>query len=207
MTIPKQADEWVTRVLPVRAANVHVADDRHLAGTPIVFNTLSLDLGGFKERIAPSAVDRTIRNGSNVDALLDHRRETTTILGSTDSGLMRQRKERHGLTVTITPPDTAAVRDLITVIKAGLVKGMSFRFRVMPEGSTWDEEDGILVRTVTDMEYNEVSIVLNPAYLETDVSARTRETDAHALEEFKASQQAWRPSLRFRERQFRASTR
>lgn len=196
--------EWVTRFLPVRAARVDVRDERVLTGYPIVFNSLSQDLGGFKERIAPSAVERTLSAGANVDALVDHRRETTTILGSTDSGLLRQFKEAHGLRIEVRPPDTATARDLLTVIKAGLVKGMSFAFRVAPDGQVWTEEGDDLVRTVTDMEYSEVSFVVNPAYLATSASVRNAEIDRRTLESFLESSKAWNPSLELREQRLRA---
>lgn len=196
-------DDWVTRFVPMRSARVSTRDDRLLIGFPIVFNSLSQDLGGWKERIAPSAVDRTLRSGTNVDALLDHRRETNAIIGSTDSGLMRQRKEAYGLNVEIAPPDTTFVRDLITNVKAGLVKGMSFAFRVAPDGQIWDQEGEDIVRTVTDMEYSEVSIVVNPAYLATSISARSAEVDRQSFEaHWKGAH--WRPSLEMRRRMERA---
>jgi HK97 family phage prohead protease len=199
-------NEWVTRFVPLRAAKVDLADERRLEGYAIVFNTLSQDLGGFKERIAPSAVDRTLKSGTNVDALLDHRRETMTIIGSTDSGLLQLRKDRYGLKVLITPPDTTNARDVLTVVRAGLVKGMSFAFRVWPDGQEWDEENGLLVRTVTDMEFSEVSIVVNPAYLLTTIAARNAQIDAETLAAFRQSLK-WQPSVAFRERMLRASAR
>jgi HK97 family phage prohead protease len=198
--------EYVTRFVPLQRAKVDIEDERRLTGYAIVFNSLSQDLGGFKERIAPVAVDRTLRTSANVDALIDHRRETTTILGSTDSGLLKLRKDRHGLAVDVRPPDTSMVRDLLTVVKAGLVKGMSFAFRVFPDGQEWEEEDGILVRTVTDMEFSEVSFVVNPAYLDTEASARNHKIDAETLAAFKAST-GWKPSIRMRERMIRAGSR
>jgi HK97 family phage prohead protease len=201
----ENANEFVTRFVPQRAAKVE-ADERELHGYAIVFNSLSQDLGGFKERIAPPAVDRTMREGGNVDALQDHERKTSTILGSTDSGLLRQVKDRTGLKVRIQPPDTQYVRDLMTVVKAGLVKGMSFAFRVMPDGQEWDEEGDTLVRTVTDMTYSEVSVVVNPAYLETQVAARNLQIDKRTLEQFKDSH-VWKPSLKMRERMVRAGLR
>lgn len=187
--------DFVTRFVPQRAARIE-ADDRELTGYAIVFDSLSQDLGGFKERIAPTAVDRTLREGSNVDALQDHERKTSTILGSTDSGLLRLTKDRTGLRVKIAPPDTSNVRDLMMVVKSGLVKGMSFAFRVMPDGQQWDEEEqGGLVRTVTDMVFSEVSIVVNPAYLNTSVAARNAVIDRHAFEDFKATRGGHKVSL------------
>lgn len=204
--------DWVTRFLPARAAKVDVQDGRRLVGYAIVFNTLSQDLGGFFERIAPSAVDRTLRTGANVDALIDHRWESMYMLGSSDSGLLKMTKDRHGLQTEIRPPDTTNARDLITQVAAGLVKGMSFRFHVYDpigdgSGRVWEEDsEGRLVRTVTDMEFSEVSVVVNPAYLDTEVSARNRQADARTLEEFRSSKQ-WKPSLKLRERMARAGIR
>jgi len=211
--MPARSDEtgWVTRFLPTPAAKVDVQDATRLVGYPIVFNVLSQDLGGFFERIAPSAVDRTLRSGANVDALIDHRWESMYMIGSSDSGLLKMHKDRHGLKTEIRPPDTTNARDLLTQVSAGLVKGMSFRFRVWDpagdgSGRVWEEDsEGRLVRTVTDMEFSEVSVVVNPAYLDTEVSARNHEADQRALDEFRS--QNWKPSLKLRERIARAGQR
>lgn len=199
--------ETLTRFVELRASKVDVDGERHLTGYAIVFNRWSQDLGGFIEQIAPSAADRTLRDGQNVDALLDHRRETTTILGSTDSGTLKLRKDSYGVKVDIYPPDTTIARDTIANVKAGLPKGMSFAFRVMPDGQTWDEDQatGLFKRTITDMTFSEVSIVVNPAYLDTEINARNHDLDRRSLEAFK--QQQWKPSLKFRERQLRAGMR
>jgi HK97 family phage prohead protease len=198
-------NDWAVRFVPFRSAKIDVMD-RILTGYPIVFNSLSQDLGGFKERIAPTAVDRTLRTGTNVDAVVDHRHDTQSIIGSTDSGLMRMKKDTRGLHVSIEPPDTTTVRDLIVNVRAKLIKGMSFVFRVFPDGQTWEEEDGIIVRTITDMEFNEVSVVINPAYLDTAVSARQNAADARALAEYR-SLSRFTPSRAFRERMLKATTR
>jgi HK97 family phage prohead protease len=205
--MPAVSESQYLRTLEARAAGVDIsADGKTLSGYAIVFNSLSEDLGGWKEIISPSAVDRTLRDGTNVNALIDHREESGTILGSTDTGLLQLQKDRRGLKVKITPVDTMAARDVITTVKAGLVKGMSFRFRLMPDGATWDERDGLFVRTVTDMSFSEVSIVLNPAYKQTEIGARALALDAETFRSLKADRD-WKPSLRLRERMARAGDR
>lgn len=213
MRAVSEQDRFI-RTISARKAGVDVAaDEKHLTGYAIVFNSLSEDLGGWREIIAPAAVDRTLKAGTNVDALVDHRRETSTILGSTDSGLLTMRKDRHGLHVDIYPPDTTAARDVVTNVKAGLVRGMSFAFRIRRDpatgealGVTWEEtEDGTFVRTVHDMTFDEVSIVLNPAYEETEINARARALDLQAFTEFRST--AWKPSLKLRERMIRSGHR
>lgn len=182
-------------------------DGLHLSGYAIVFNRWSQDLGGFIERIAPSAVERTLRDGVNVDALVDHRRETTMILGNTKSGTLKLKKDSYGLRVDIFPPDTTLARDTYANVKAGLPQGMSFAFRVMPSGDTWDEDQttGLFQRTVTDMKVSEVSIVVNPAYLDTEINARNHDIDRRLLEVFLKDR--WKPSMKLRERMIRVGMR
>jgi HK97 family phage prohead protease len=145
--------EWVTRFLPYRSAKVQVSDAGALGGMPIVFNSRSQDLGGFFEVVAPTALDRVLRSGSNIRLLADHRKDTSSVLADTRTGMMRVRKESDGIHINANPPDTTDARDLTTKIKAGLVEGMSFAFRVAPNGQTWEElADGSLLRTLLDID-------------------------------------------------------
>lgn len=156
---------------------VVLGDDRRLKGHAIVFNRRSVDLGGWYEIIAPQAVDRNLREALDVRALVDH--DTSKVLGRTKSGTLIQQKDRKGLHIDVDPPNTSYARDLIEVVDRGDVSGMSFRFRVMPDGSSWDLDDaGVLVRTVTDIIYDEVSFVTFPAYEDTDVTVAKRSMEA-----------------------------
>jgi HK97 family phage prohead protease len=154
------------------ALRVDLEGDRKIRGLAIVFDSLSVDLGGFREVIRASAVDRTLQDG-DVRALVDH--ETSKVLGRTKSGTLQLRKTRKGLEVVIDPPNTSYARDILESVDRGDVSGMSFRFRVMPNGDEWEVSDeGETTRFVTDMKFDEVSIVTFPAYGQTDVQVAQR---------------------------------
>jgi phage head maturation protease len=133
-------------------------------------------------------------------------------------------KDRSGLKADIRPPDTTNARDLMTQVGAGLVSGMSFRFRPydpMGDGSgrTWTEEEVPIehngkrvkvlapVRTITDMIFSEVSVVMNPAYLDSTVNLRNKVADAAALEEYRTLRPGGCRTLEFYEQRARAGMR
>jgi hypothetical protein len=161
---------------------IRAADgEKRLRGYAIVFHKLSEDLGGFRERILPEAVARTIKEGSDVRALIDH--DSSKVLGRVRAGTLRLDTDRHGLRVDIDPPDTTAARDLLESVKRGDITGMSFGFRALDD--QWRTEEGEPVREVSDMELFEVSIVSFPAYPQTSVDVTVAQ---RALREFQAAQ-------------------
>lgn len=150
-------------------ASADLADDRLIRGYPVVFNVLSEDLGGFKERILPAAVNRSM--SADVMALVDH--DTAKVLGRTRAGTLTMRKDSHGLKVTIEPDlQISYASDIVRAVARGDITGMSFGFRVLDD--KWHKEDGKPVRDILDMDILEVSVVTFPAYQETDVGVAHR---------------------------------
>lgn len=165
--------EWERRMLP---ATLRADEDRRrIRGYAIVFDSLSHDLGGFREIIKPEAVERTIREALDVRALVDH--DTGKVIGRTKAGTLMLRKDGHGLRIEIDPPDTTVGRDILESIRRGDITGMSFGFRTLDD--EWHMEDGEPIREVTDMIIREVSIVAMPAYEATDVAVAKRSLQSH----------------------------
>lgn len=148
------------------------ADDQPpmIAGYAAVFNTLSVELWGFREKIAPGAFAGSL--GDDVRALWNH--ETGIVLGRTKSGTLRLAEDEVGLAIEIDPPASAA--NYVETIERGDVDQMSFAFRALEQ--TWDEDDeGVLVRTLLKVKLYEVSPVTFPAYPATSVGVRSGQLD------------------------------
>jgi HK97 family phage prohead protease len=154
---------------PPQDSTVTSLTDQVIKGYAVVFNVLSQDLGGFRERILPEAVNRSLK--ADVMALVDH--DTAKVLGRTSAGTLVLRKDKRGLMTTIeADPEISYARDIMRAVSRGDVSGMSFGFRVLED--EWHKEDGQPVRDVIDMEIMEISIVTFPAYVETDVLVAQR---------------------------------
>jgi len=159
-------------------------DERRIRGTAIVFNSLSVNLGGFREIIKPEAVDRTFSEGLDVRALADH--DPAKVLGRTRSGTLQLRKDKSGLQVVIEPdPEISYAKDIMRAVSRGDISGMSFGFRVLEDEWREDPDTGAPIRDVLDMRISEVSIVSFPAYEATSVQVSQR--SLNALKEFQFS--------------------
>lgn len=142
-----------------------------IVGYAAVFNELSDDLGGFRERIAPGAFAKSL--GNDVRALFNH--DTNFVLGRTTTRTLRLSEDERGLAIEIDPPPTTFARDMLAGMRRGDISQMSFGFRVLPGGDIWDNIDGEIVRTLTNVDLFDVSVVAIPAYPQT-----TAEVRAHA---------------------------
>lgn len=151
------------------------SDEFPISGYAAVFNSLSQDLGGFKEKIHPKAFDRALREKHDVRALVDH--DPSRIVGRTKSGTLKLDTDKHGLRVAIKPPDTSIGRDLMTSIRRGDIDQMSFAFRVTEERWQWasrDADQETDIRELLDLDLFDVSAVTYPAYEQTEIDARSR---------------------------------
>lgn len=143
--------------------------DMVIVGHAAVFNALSDDLGGFRERIRPGAFAETIKT-ADVRALWNH--DANFVLARTKNKTLHLKEDSTGLAIEANLADTSFSRDLFKSIERGDVDQMSFGFQVLPNGQSWRMEDGGLVRELIKVELFDVSPVTYPAYPQTDVALR-----------------------------------
>jgi HK97 family phage prohead protease len=131
MSKPKQKTKS-TRELRVQAAPQKfevrgIADgSRSISGYGAVLNSLSDDLGGFREQIRPGAFRDSLAN-TNIDPLCLYGHNNNQILGRRSSGTLQIAESNIGLKFTCILPDTSTARDLIALMEHGDLSQMSFR--------------------------------------------------------------------------------
>ena len=146
-----------------------MAEQKSIVGYAAVFDSLSLDLGGFVEKIAPGAFTETLKRSDDVVALFDH--EIAKLLGRSTSGTLRLSEDSKGLKVTIAPPDTATGREVVELLGRGDLSKMSFSFRTV--GDSWETRGELPVRTLERVNLVDISVVVFPAYPSTSVGLRS----------------------------------
>jgi HK97 family phage prohead protease len=98
------------------------------------------------------------------------------VLGRNRAKTLTLSEDSRGLKIEVDPPDTQFARDLMVSIERGDVSQMSFAFSVRANGQNWGkDDDGQVVRTLTNVRLFDVSPVTYPAYQQTDVAVRSME--------------------------------
>jgi Escherichia/Staphylococcus phage prohead protease len=160
------------RYLPTRELRVATNDDgtRTLSGYAAVFNSPSVDLGGFTEILAPGCFAVSLVQNPDVLMLRDH--DSSMLLGRTKNGTLKLEEDNVGLHFECKLPATTVASDLIVSIERGDLDGCSFGFFCIRD--EWvSSSDGKVVRNVIEAELYEISAVSFPAYPGTSVSVRT----------------------------------
>lgn len=142
----------------------------------IPYNSLSVDLGGFQELIAPGAFSDALQPSSDVLALRDH--DAKILLGRTKAGTLKLIDSDQGLRYTITLPNTTQANDLAESVSRGDLDSTSFGFAVVEDD--WAVSDDTVLRTLKAVELLEVSPCSFPAYPDSAVSIRTAPKDIRA---------------------------
>lgn len=147
------------------------------AGYAVVYNSLSEDLGGFRERIQPGALTAALAN-SDVRCLRDH--NPSLVLGRNTAGTLRLQDTPQGLYFECNLPPTTTGNDTRVSLERGDLTGCSFAFYVAKD--EYVKEASGTVRVITEIsQLDDVSIVTYPAYPATSV-------DLRSFDEYKAKE-------------------
>lgn len=123
----------------------------------------------FKETIQKGAFTRALSKGNDIHFLAEH--DENKILASTRNGSLTLKEDEKGLLMTAEISNTSYGRDYHTLIKDGILRNMSFGFSV--DKDKWRRlNDGTYTREVSELTLYEVSVVTNPSYPQSSISAR-----------------------------------
>ena len=149
-----------------------------IRGYAVMYNRLSVPLGGFRERIMPGAFDEVLkRSEDRVDLVSYFNHDANIMLGRESSGTLRVWSDDRGVGFEVNPPKSR--EDILELVSRGDVKGASFTFQLRgPNGESWVEEDGMPIREVRSASIYELGPVVQPAYPETSVSVAKRSLEA-----------------------------
>jgi HK97 family phage prohead protease len=122
----------------------------------------------FKEVIKRGAWQKAVTEAREIHFLAEH--DKSKILASTRNGSLELREDENGLYMEATISPTSWGRDYYQLIKDGILNNMSFGFRAVKD--SWRNLGSHFERTVNELELFEVSVVRDPAYASSSISAR-----------------------------------
>lgn len=143
---------------------------RKLGGYALKWNTLSRNLGGFVETIAPGACTKSVSDGLDVLCRFQHRDEF--LLGRVAAGTLRLVTDNIGLDYDCDLPDTSTGRDCGALAGRGDLRYSSFAFYTLED--EWEmTENGFPLRRLNQIQLVDVAPVVDPAYLDTSTGLRS----------------------------------
>lgn len=176
-------EKEVRYINEVRASH----DDRKIEGKAIAFNSISRDLGGFREQIIPEAINEDVINSSDIFFLLNHSNNRGILARQKNGfGSLKTDIRDDGVYFSFEAPQTSLGDELLEYLRRGDITQCSFAFTVKDD--KWERQaDNSYVRTILRFDkIFDMSAVFKPAYDATEVKcARFAEIMAQEAEEAK----------------------
>lgn len=185
-----QTAERITMTADIRSMDTEDGSLK-IGGYAATFNQEADGLN-FREMIAPGAFTRTLQSDNSVFLLVNHDFSELP-LAATQSGTLRLVEDSVGLRMEATlDPSNPRAAEVASALSRGDVDKMSFAFTVAEGGDT--REGGL--RTLTDLDLYEVSVVTLPAYSSTSVGMRSVQDETIELKKQKLALKIKQHSLR-----------
>ena len=153
-------------------------NSRKIEGCAIVFDTPSVDMG-FTEVIERSAITQELIDNSDIYLNFNH--DDNKILGRWNKGhgSLNIELREDGVWFSIDAPKTDLGDEVLEYLRRGDVEKCSFCFWIDfddEDAETWAYNEGVALRTIHKIAgLHDLSIVWEPAYDATQVSARSLE--------------------------------
>ena len=167
---------------------VQNSDSRLITGKAICFDSMSEDLG-FREIISKGAITQELIDSSDIYFTFNHSMDKVLARWNKGEGSLKIELKDDGVYFSTEAPNTDLGNEVLEYIRRGDANKCSFAFYMSgnDEDETWTKtEDGEVLRTINHIAgLCDVSVVFNPAYDETTVSARSLEK----LNELRAKQE------------------
>jgi hypothetical protein len=152
---------------------------RTIEGYACKFGVMSRDLGWFTEIIDKDAFSDIDLNSQDVKALFNHDSNLILARSNKDVDTLKLEIDATGLKYSFDAPTTSAGNDLLENVRLKNIQHSSFAFLVKVD--QWEDKEGDLdVRTIMKFsELFDVSPVVDPAYLDTQVDVAKRSFDEY----------------------------
>lgn len=170
-------------------------DSRRIEGYAVVWNSPSRVLRekgmSFVETIERGAITEELIANSDVKCLYNHNGDALLARSNKGVGTLTLTLDEVGLRYSFDAPHTVDGDKVLDLVRRGDLAGSSFAFATIGDGGVrYYKEDGVQHRSVSRIDYlGDVSPVVNPAYLQTSVEARSWEESEDKMEEPETTEQ------------------
>ena len=175
--------------------------ERVVEGYASIFNSRSVDLGGFTEVIEPGAFEGVIERSTTL-ALMNHEAQRGVLARNVKGkGSLQLDVDEKGLHFRFESPKTELGNELLEMIQRSDIDTCSFAFTVAEEH--WEKtEDKKYVRHIDKIDrLFDVSAVYSAAYPETSIAVAQRSLEAFKQEEIEKAEETKEEETKTEERE------
>lgn len=160
----------------LRADGLHISGYVNIPGRQS--RPVATPYGRVIEIIEQRAFARALERAGNINMLRDH--DPLRILASTQAGTLSIREDAVGLRAESVVTDPETIEDA----RRGRLRGWSFNIR-NPKDTLEQRAEGLPVRHITDLDMDEISLIVNkvPVYSSNSIEVRA---DAEEAVEYRA---------------------